>query len=78
MAATARCVNDTSRTDVTRMTWPAGDSHSTVRRSVPARKSRTRSWWRSVPYRTSNGSSSTSSRSTLPLVTLIIVWPDSG
>jgi hypothetical protein len=49
MAATARWVNDTSRTDVTRMTWPAGDAHSTVRRSVPARKSRMRSWWCSVP-----------------------------
>ena len=44
MAATARWVNDTNRTEVTRMDWPAGETHSTVRCSVPARKSRTRRW----------------------------------
>ncbi len=49
MAATARCVNDTSRTDVTRITCPAGEAHSTRRCSVPARRSSTRSWARSVP-----------------------------
>ena len=37
-----------------------------------------RSWRTSLPYRTSNGSSSTSRRMTLPSVTLIIVWPASG
>ena len=43
-AATARCANDTSRTEETRTVRPAGERHSTRRRSTPARKSRVRSW----------------------------------
>ena len=78
MATTARWVNDTSRVDFTRTAWPAGDTHSTVRSSVPARMSSTRSWLRRSPYRTSNGSSSTSSRIGFALVTFTTVWPDSG
>ena len=74
----ARWVNDTSRVEVTRMACPAGDAHSATRCSVPARRSSTRSCLRSSPYRRSNGSSSTNSRISLPLVTLITVCPDSG
>ena len=43
MAAIERWVNETSRTAVTRTGRPAGDTHSTVRLSVPAWKSSTRS-----------------------------------
>ena len=57
---------------------PAGDVHSQVRSRTPARRSRTRSCEVTSPYRTSNGSSSTSSRINLPFVTLMIVWPASG
>ena len=48
---------------------PGGGVQVTSRVSVPARRSRTRSWDSSSPYRTSNGSSSTSRRRILPLVT---------
>ena len=78
IAAMARCVSDTIRVERTATTRPAGEAHSTSRVSVPARRSNTRSCRRSSPYRRSNGSSSTSSRISLPLVTLVIVWPDSG
>ena len=54
---------------------PAGDDQSTSRVSVPARRSRTRSCECSVPYLMSKGSSSTSSRMILPLVTLMTVCP---
>ena len=78
IAATARWVNETSRVEVIRTCPPAGEHHRTRRVRVPARMSSTRSCSWSVPYRTSNGSSSTSSRISLPLVTLTTVWPDSG
>jgi hypothetical protein len=78
IAATERCTNDTRRVERTRTLCSAGELHSTSRRSTPARRSSTRSWCTSEPYRTSNGSSSTSSRMILPLVTLISVWPSSG
>ncbi len=78
MAAIARWVSDTMRTEVTLILAPAGEDQSTVRVSVPARRSRTRSWECRVPYLMSNGSSSTSSRMILPLVTLMTVCPLSG
>ena len=78
MAAMARWVSDTRRTEVTLILAPAGEDQSTVRVSVPACRSRTRSWACRVPYLMSNGSSSTSSRITLPLVTLMTVCPLSG
>ena len=78
MAAIARSVSDTMRTEVTLTRDAAGEDQSAVRVSVPARRSRTRSWECSVPYRMSNGSSSTSSRISLPLVTLMTVWPAVG
>jgi hypothetical protein len=74
----ARWVSDTIRTLRTLIARPAGEVHSTSRVSVPARRSNVRSWWLSCPYRRSNGSSSTRSRNSLPLVTLMIVCPDSG
>jgi hypothetical protein len=73
MAAMARWVSDTIRVEVTRTREPAGEVQSTCRVSVPARRSSTRSCEFSVPYRMSNGSSSTSSRISLPLVTLMTV-----
>jgi len=78
IAATARCDSDTSRVERTFTRRPAGELQSRVRVSVPARMSSTRSWSCRSPYRTSNGSSSTSSRISLPLVTSTTVWPDSG
>jgi hypothetical protein len=74
----ARWLNDTSRVDRIRTRRPAGDTQSTLRSSVPERMSSTRSWELSWPYRTSNGSSSTSRRMSLPLVTSTTVWPSSG
>jgi hypothetical protein len=74
----ARWVSDTMRIEVTLILAPAGEDQSTVRVSVPARRSRTRSWECRMPYLMSNGSSSTSSRITLPLVTLMTVCPLSG
>jgi hypothetical protein len=74
----ARWVSDTIRWLRTRTARPAGETHSTSRLSIPARRSSTRSWRRSWPYRRSNGSSSTSRRMIFPLVTLMIVCPDSG
>ncbi len=71
-------MNDTSLVEVTRTEPPAGDVHSARRVSTPARKSSVRSCETSVPYRTSNGSSSTNSLISLPLVTLTIDCPDSG
>jgi len=78
IAATARWVNDTSRAADTRTHPPAGETHSARRLSSPDRKSSIRSCERSVPYRTSNGSSSTNSLISLPLVTLTTVCPDCG
>ena len=78
IAAIARCVNDTSRAEDTRTAPPAGETHSARRLSTPVRKSSTLSCERSVPYLTSNGSSSTNRRISLPLVTLIITCADSG
>ncbi len=49
IAATARCVSDTSRTDRTRTSWPAGERQCASRVSVPARMSSTRSWESSSP-----------------------------
>ncbi len=66
------------RTDVTLTRSPAGELHSTSRVSVPARRSSRRTCECTVPYLTSNGSSLTCSRISLPLVTLMIVWPESG
>ena len=77
-AAIARWVNDTSRAEDTLTAPPAGDTHSARRLSTPDLKSSTRSCERSVPYLTSNASSSTNSRINLPLVTLTTVCPDSG
>ena len=74
----SRWVNDTSRAEDIRMALPAGETHSALRLSTPVLKSSTRSCERSVPYLTSNGSSSTNSRITLPLVTLITDCPDCG
>ncbi len=74
----ARWVRETSRVERTRTREPAGETQSTVRSRTPRRMSRVRSCATSRPWRRSNGSSSTSSRSTLPLVMLITVWPDSG
>ena len=74
----ARWVSDTIRCDVTLILAPAGDDQSTSRVSVPARRSRMRWCECSVPYLMSNGSSSTSSRMILPLVTLMTVCPSSG
>ena len=47
MAPIARWLNDTIRIEEIRTALPAGDSHSAVRFSTPARKSSTRSWERS-------------------------------
>ena len=66
------------RTELTLILAPAGEDQSTLRVSVPACRSRTRSWEFSVPYLMSKGSSSTSSRMILPLVTLMTVCPLSG
>ena len=66
------------RTELTLTLAPAGEDQSTLRVSVPACKSRMRSWEFSVPYLMSNGSSSTSNRMILPLVTLMTVCPLSG
>ena len=63
------------RTSTTR---PAGELHRAVRSSVPDWKSSVRSWECRIPCRTSNGSSSTNRRISFPLVTLMIVSPDSG
>ncbi len=57
---------------------PAGEDQSSCLVSVPARRSRTRSWECRVPYLMSRGSSSTSRRMILPLVTLMTVCPSSG
>jgi len=62
IAAIERCVNKTTHVEETRTKRPVGETHSATRRSTPARKPSTRSSPRSSPYRTSNGSSSTSSR----------------
>ena len=78
IAATARWVSDTSRTDSTWTVCPAGEVHTTVLVRVPARRSRVRVCDCTDPYLMSNGSSFTSSRITLPLVTLMTVWPSSG
>ena len=78
MAAIDRYTNETSRVELTCTVTPAGLVHSQSRRSTPARRSRIRSCRRSRPYRTSNGSSLTSSRISLPLATLITVCPDGG
>ena len=74
----ARWVSDTMRTEVSLIRAPAGEDQSTVRVSVPARRSRTRWWECRVPYLMSNGSSSTRRRMILPLVTLMTVCPASG
>jgi hypothetical protein len=66
IAATAGRAKDTSRVLVTVTRTPAGETHSTCRLRVPARRSRVRSCRRSSPVRTSNGSSSTYSCRTLP------------
>ena len=71
----AALASDTRRVDTTFTCLPTGDRQCAVRVSVPALMSRTRSCSSSSPYRTSNGSSSTSRRSSLPLVTSTIVWP---
>ena len=78
MAATARWLSETSRTEVTRTRSPAGELHSTSRVSVPARMSSRRTCECRMPYLTSNGSSLTCSRISLPLVTLMMVCPESG
>jgi hypothetical protein len=57
---------------------PAGDTHSTSRRRVPARRSSTRSWATSSPVRTSNGSSSTDSPMSLPFCASMTVSECSG
>ena len=74
----ARWVSDTSRTDLTLTVCPAGEVHTTSLVRVPARMSRVRVCERTVPYLMSNGSSLTSSRMILPLVTLMTVCPMSG
>lgn len=78
IAATLRWASDTSRVDVTLTCLPAGERQCTRRVSVPARRSRIRSWEINSPYRTSNGSSPTNRRKILPLVTSTTVWPASG
>ena len=49
IAAIARWVSETIRTDVTRTRDPAGEVQSTRRVSVPALRSRTRSWELRLP-----------------------------
>ncbi len=78
IAAMARWVSDTRRTDSISTVFPAGEVHVTFRVSVPARRSRVLVCDCRVPYLMSNGSSLTSSRMILPLVTLMTVCPVSG
>ena len=43
IAAMERRVSETSRVEVTRTAWPAGERHSATRERVPARRSSSRS-----------------------------------
>jgi hypothetical protein len=78
MATIDRYAKETSRVERTSTVRLAGEVHRVVRRSTPCRRSSSRSCDCTCPYRRSNGSSSTSSRISLPLVTLMTDCPDGG